>query len=95
MASNSLTAAYSSPTSDPFTISTSLPALQSPPSVAGKTSYLAALRTAVTDAQVHINKELTSRMEEDKARDAASKNGLIDDAKEEENYGEEVQEDED
>ncbi|KAH6990407.1 hypothetical protein BKA56DRAFT_666982 [Ilyonectria sp. MPI-CAGE-AT-0026] len=75
MASNSLTAAYASPTSDPFTISTSLPALQSPPSVADKTSYLAALQ--------------------DKARDAASKNGLVDDAKEEENYGEEVQEDED
>lgn len=95
MASNSLTAAYASPTSDPFTISTSLPALQSPPSVADKTSYLAALRTAITDAQAQINKELTSRMEEDKARDAATKNGLVDDAKEEENYGEEVQEDED
>ncbi|OAQ99152.1 hypothetical protein LLEC1_02401 [Akanthomyces lecanii] len=61
-----------------------------------KTSYLAALRTAVADAQATINKELTARMEEDnKARDASADAAAVDDAKEEENYGEEVQEEED
>ncbi|KAF7545344.1 hypothetical protein G7Z17_g9241 [Cylindrodendrum hubeiense] len=95
MAPNSLTASYASPESEPFTFASSLPALQSPASVADKTSYLAALRASVTDAQAQINKELTARMEEDKARDAATKNGIIDDAKEEENYGEEIVEDED
>ncbi|KAH7149776.1 hypothetical protein B0J13DRAFT_620131 [Dactylonectria estremocensis] len=95
MASNSLTASYTSSFSEPFAITRSLPALESPASVADKTSYLASLRSAVTEAQAQINKELTSRMEEDNARAAASKNGVVDDAKEEENYGEEVQEDED
>lgn len=91
MASPSLSASYASPASEPFTTTHALPALQSPASVADKTAYLAALRAAVTDAQAQINKELTSRMEQDKVRDAAA----IDDAKEEENYGEEIQEDED
>ncbi|KAH7160620.1 hypothetical protein EDB81DRAFT_878970 [Dactylonectria macrodidyma] len=94
MAPNSLTASYTSSSSEPFSITHSLPALESPASVADKTSYLASLRSAVTEAQAQINKELTSRMEEDNAR-AASKNGAVDDAKEEENYGEEIQEDED
>ncbi|KAK7428814.1 hypothetical protein QQZ08_004739 [Neonectria magnoliae] len=91
MASPSLTTSYASPASEPFTTTHALPALQCPTSVADKTAYLAALRAAVTEAQAEINKELTSRMEQDKARDAAA----VDNAKEEENYGEEVQEDED
>ncbi|KPM45787.1 hypothetical protein AK830_g835 [Neonectria ditissima] len=91
MASLALCTSYASPASEPFATSHVLPALQSPASVADKTAYLAALRAAVTDAQAQINKELTARMEQDKARDAAA----VDDAKEEENYGEEVQEDED
>ncbi|KAI5457286.1 hypothetical protein BGZ63DRAFT_394382, partial [Mariannaea sp. PMI_226] len=90
--SNTLSASYSCPTSAPFSISHSVSAPQSnPPSVAEKTTYLASLRAVVTDTQAQINKELTARMEEDKARDSSSKNGAIDDAKEEENYGEEVQ----
>lgn len=58
--------------------------------------------------QEQINKELTSRMEEDKVREAgsASANGVssgagagagagaVDEAKEEDNYGEEVVEEE-
>ncbi|KAH7158879.1 hypothetical protein DER46DRAFT_662865 [Fusarium sp. MPI-SDFR-AT-0072] len=58
-------------------------------STADKSSYLKALRASVADTQDTINKELTARMEQDKARDAAAE------AKEEENYGEEVQEEED
>lgn len=86
-----LTGTYTSPTNPSFTITQPLPPTPSTPSIAEKTASLAALRAAVTLAQAQINKELTSRMEDDKARDAASGN----DVKEEENYGEEVQEDED
>ncbi|EQL00231.1 hypothetical protein G6O67_004721 [Ophiocordyceps sinensis] len=91
---SSLTAAYTSPANDPFTVTETIPA---PPSgsVADKTRYLQALRQAVDDTQAHINKELTARMEEDKARDATAGNkGTaklgVDEDKEEENYGEEV-----
>lgn len=53
--------------------------------------------------QERINKELTSRMEDDKVREASGVNGtntkvnggVIDEAKEEDNYGEEVVEEED
>lgn len=91
MATINLTASYTSPTSAPFTLTETLPA-PTTSSTADKTQYLAALRAAVTATQEKVNKELTARMEEDKARDA--KTG-IDEAKEEENYGEEVQEEED
>ncbi|KAF6832170.1 hypothetical protein CMUS01_07025 [Colletotrichum musicola] len=86
-------ATYTSPTNEPFTFSETLPA---PPSsgVADKTAYLGALRKAIGSAQDSINKELTARMEEDKAREAG-KNGAapktaVDEALEEENYGEEA-----
>ncbi|CAM1509358.1 Fc.00g030970.m01.CDS01 [Cosmosporella sp. VM-42] len=87
----SLTASYTSGISAPFNISHSLTA---PPSssIADKTKYLASLRAAITATQDEVNKELTARMEEDKLRDA--KTG-VDEAKEEENYGEEVVEEED
>ncbi|KAH7248070.1 hypothetical protein B0J15DRAFT_551725 [Fusarium solani] len=89
MSQPALTADYSSPLSEPFTVSHTLPAISSSPSTADKTSYLEALRASIADTQATINKELTARMEQDKARDAAAE------AKEEENYGEEVQEEED
>ncbi|KAK5988668.1 hypothetical protein PT974_10154 [Cladobotryum mycophilum] len=61
-----------------------------------KSAYLSSLRAAASSAQDTINKELTSRMEADKAAEAASGARLIiDEDKEEENYGEEVQEEED
>ncbi|KAI7787205.1 gon7 family protein [Diaporthe eres] len=94
----SLTGTYSSPTNAPFATTHEL---QAPPSgtvnptVPDKTKYLSDLRKAVATMQDHVNKELTQRMEEDKAREAG-KNGkpAVDDAKEEQNYGEEeVQED--
>ena len=40
--------------------------------------------------QEQINTELTARMEEDKAREAGNGKGAVDEAKEEDNYGEEV-----
>ncbi|KAM3514214.1 hypothetical protein MY11210_002103 [Beauveria gryllotalpidicola] len=98
---NALTASYASPANEAFAITTPLP---SSSSSSDKTSHLGALRAAVADAQDTINKELTARMEEDKARDAsagasagaaAAAAAVVDDAKEEENYGEEVQEGDD
>jgi hypothetical protein len=78
-----LTATYSSPTNAPFALTQPLPA------PTDKTAYLAALRKATSEMQSHINKELTSRMEDDKG--VISKSG-VDEAKEEDNYGEEVPE---
>lgn len=91
-----LTATYASPTNETFNISKTLPANPQTDSVADKVSYLSALREAVTQTQQDVNKELTARMEEDKARDAAKgTTTTANDEKDEENYGEEVQEDED
>jgi hypothetical protein len=92
-----LTATYKSPDNQDFAITKDIP---TPPSdsVQGKTTYLEALRKAVTETQEQINKELTTRMEEDKARGAAAAGEIVaanlgtDEDKEEENYGEEVQE---
>jgi protease II len=86
---NSLTATYTSPTST-FTSTTPLPGDFSS-SLQAKTTYLFALRTATAALQDKINAELTQRMEEDKLR-AATEGGKVkfDEAKEEENYGEEV-----
>lgn len=94
-----LTATYeSSQQSQPFSLTTELPS-PATTSVADKTQYLAALRHSITAMQSTINKELTTRMEEDKARDASTtvKAGsvTVDEVNEEENYGEEVQEDDD
>lgn len=91
-----LTAQYQSPANEPFTANSTIPA---PPSdsLADKSAYLGALRQAISSTQDRINKELTARMEEDKARDTNAGSGKkgVDDLKEEENYGEEVQEEED
>lgn len=99
----SFTATYTSPTNEPFVITHELPAPPSGttnPTVPDKTEYLSSLREATAIMQDQINKELTQRMDEDKAREASTKNGgtttkVVDDAKEEENYGEEAAEDED
>lgn len=98
----SLSATYASPTNAPFTVTHDL---QSPPSgttsptVPDKTKYLSDLRKATATMQEQINKELTQRMEEDKAQEAArsgkAPKRAVDEAKEEENYGEEVPEAED
>lgn len=92
-----LTATYASPTNAPFTITTALAPPASgtaAPTVPDKTAYLAALRTAAAGLQEQINKKLTQRMDEDN-KTAASNKKALDDAKAEENYGEEGQEDED
>lgn len=93
-----LSATYSSNTNAPFTVGLPLTAPRDSATVASKTKYLSELRQSVISMQGQINRELTARMEEDKARDAsaAAATGakVVDDEKEEENYGEEVPEDE-
>ncbi|KAK4455053.1 hypothetical protein QBC34DRAFT_106803 [Podospora aff. communis PSN243] len=87
-----LSATYPSTSgNDPFNItlpldgpSTALPAVQA------KSDYLKRLRTSILTVQDQVNKELTIRMEQDNAKSAAPV-----DSKDEENYGEEVQEEED
>lgn len=76
--SSVLSASYSSNTSPSFTFTHTLPH-------ADHATYLASLRSAAAKLQEDINRELTRRMEEDKAKE-----GKIDEVKEEENYGEEV-----
>ncbi|KAH0495508.1 hypothetical protein TgHK011_009054 [Trichoderma gracile] len=92
-----LTTSYTSPTNAPFTTAASIPAPPPTPlDAASKSKYLAALRASVSSAQEQINRELTARMEEDKKREeAAGLKHVVDDEKEEENYGEEVQGEED
>ena len=58
----------------------------------GKAAYLSALRESVAKMQEEINTFLTAKMEEDKVL-VAMAGAKGDDKKEEENYGEEVEED--
>ena len=86
-----LTAEYASPTGT-HKFEQQLNALPAQLSTEEKTAYLSALRSSVTKLQEEVNAFLTTKMEEDKAI-VAQGNGIIDDQKEEENYGEEVVED--
>ncbi|KAI2622256.1 hypothetical protein GGS21DRAFT_370491 [Xylaria nigripes] len=71
-----------------------------PSNVDSKTTYLRSLRAATVALQERINAELTARMEEDKNGRkqpgivGKARGDVVDEAAEEENYGE-VQEDED
>ncbi|EPE30445.1 hypothetical protein GLAREA_03412 [Glarea lozoyensis ATCC 20868] len=88
-----LQASYQSPTNEAFTHAQNIPAPASE-AIDEKTTYLSALRKATTDLQERINKDLTARMEEDKAREGEATKSKVDEAKEEDNYGEEVVEEE-
>ncbi|ROV92024.1 hypothetical protein VMCG_09563 [Cytospora schulzeri] len=98
----SLTASYTSPSNAPFNVTHELqapPSGTTNPTVPDKTMYLNDLRKAAATMQDQINKELTQRMEEDKVEEEATRNGKVpkgvDEAKEEDYYGEEVVEEED
>ncbi len=89
-----LTANYQSPTNEPFSHEEKLPAPETQ-STSDRVTYLAALRKATVNLQERINKELTQRMEEDKVRESTNAgnkktNRVVDEGKEEQNYGEEV-----
>ncbi|KAI1479389.1 hypothetical protein F4774DRAFT_123655 [Daldinia eschscholtzii] len=85
-----------------FTLSTPL-FLPESDITAQKTLYLRTLRDAVSSLQDHVNGELTVRMEKEAIEAAATGNGKgsgkgiaatgVDEAAEEENYGEEVVQD--
>ncbi|KAI1770571.1 hypothetical protein F4818DRAFT_260296 [Hypoxylon cercidicola] len=89
----------------PFDLSTPLALPKDPNSTEQKTAYLGSLREAVSDLQSRVNSELTGRMEDEASRSSsatattgdkgAKKIGGVDEAAEEENYGEEVVEDDD
>lgn len=96
-----LSATYKSPANQDFSYSEPV---ATPPSdsVENRTKYLKDLRQAVVQTQEQVNKELTARMEEDNARATAAGTpggkpvvAGVDEAKEEENYGEEVLDGED
>jgi hypothetical protein len=94
-----LTATYDSTTNVAFSYRHQIPT-PATSDTADRVAYLAELRKATGELQERINTELTQRMEEDKARDATGstkkgmKNGVVDEGKEEKNYGEEGVEDE-
>lgn len=87
--SSTLSATYTSTSNNPpFTIFSAIPTPSTTLSpVDHKTAYLTGLRASVLDVQERINKELTTRMEQDNAASSTPA-----DSKEEENYGEEMQE---
>ena len=98
-----ITAQYNAPHSTSFILTQSIAFTSSPSSAsssscsastAHKAGFLSGLQKAVTTIQDQVNKELTSRMEEDKAREGAGRLEAtkdIDEDEEEDNYGEEVQ----
>lgn len=96
-----ISASYSSPqpphTSYTFRheVAAPFPADKEQESVATKKAYLSELRGLVTLVQAEVNVFLTERMEEDKQRAGAAGAGkdAEQEAKEEENYGEENVED--
>ncbi|QSZ32515.1 hypothetical protein DSL72_002093 [Monilinia vaccinii-corymbosi] len=92
-----LSATYSSPNNEKFEHIRKLPTPTTSDNVSDRTAYLGALRKATVEMQEKINKELTARMAEDKLRETGSKvhGGVIDEAKEEDNYGEEMVDEED
>jgi hypothetical protein len=89
-----LSATYQSPTNEAFTTTHNITAPSSD-APADRTAYIAAVRKATVTLQEQINTELTLRMEEDKARgvEGARAKG-VDEAKEEDTYGEEVPDEE-
>ncbi|KAK4461151.1 hypothetical protein QBC42DRAFT_330476 [Cladorrhinum samala] len=86
MSSSTLSVKYTSTVNPHF----SIPVTLTPPSdtsVQARQTYLASLRDSISSIQDQVNKELTTRMEEDNKR---TNTKSVNDEKEEENYGEEV-----
>ena len=68
---------------------TALPAIPHDADTDQRVAYLEELRTSIVQLQSDVNVFLTGKMEEDNAKTQGEKR-VIDDAKEEENYGEDV-----
>jgi hypothetical protein len=86
------TAEYAAPSATPKTFKQALPTCSKQPTTEERTAYLTSLRTSITGMQHQINAFLTQKMEEDNQK-AGTAAVTDDDAKEEENYGEEAVED--
>lgn len=82
-----LKAEYTAPGSAPESFKLPLSSCSRQPSTDERTAYLTSLRTSITDIQAQINVFLTQKMEEDNQKAGAA---AAQDAKEEENYGEET-----
>lgn len=91
---NKLMAEYKSPNGQ-HTFSYSLPTNTDPESTKEVTAFLSDLRKSAIQMQKDINAFLTQKMEEDKASETngTSTSTKVDEDKEEDNYGEEVEED--
>ena len=87
MSDQPLTAIYTSPSTSSAIVFTH----PLPPSSTDQTTYVAALRESTLKLQDDINALLTQKMEEDKA---VAGTRAVDEAKAEENYGEEGAEEE-
>ncbi|TLD28729.1 hypothetical protein PspLS_03195 [Pyricularia sp. CBS 133598] len=95
-----VSASYQGPSDDSFVVNREIPlpasSSQAPGdetmSLADKTKFLKDLRVSVAAVQDQVNKELTQRMEADKAREAGTSAATttFNEAEEEQNYGEEV-----
>lgn len=98
-----ISATYQGPSNDNFVVAREITSLvessQTPASetisLAAKTNFLKDLRASVAEVQEQVNKELTARMEADKAREAGTSvtANVVNEADEEQNYGEEVVDD--
>ena|ERR1700760_1765131 len=91
----SLKGSYGSP-SDSKAFTHTLPVCSTAPSTEHRTSYLAALRSAVSQLQSEVNEFLTDKMEHDKAMGVATSPGMSKEAREDkeaDNYGEEILDD--
>ena len=88
-----LTANYRAPGAPTRSFTQPLPACSRTPATEERTAHLSALHTSVGKMQDEVNAFLTQKMEEDK-NVAGGGADAMKEAKEEENYGEEVVEDE-
>jgi phosphoribosylanthranilate isomerase len=93
-ASAKLSADYKSPTGQ-HTFSYGVPAVSEKQSTEETTDFLAKLRQSAVQMQQDINTFLTQKMDEDKAMESTKgvqHKAKVDEDKEEDNYGEEVDE---
>jgi len=90
--SQSLTAEYRASDAATRSFTQALPSCSPTPATEERTAYLSALHTSVGKMQDEVNAFLTQKMEEDKNATGSSADPA-NEAKEEENYGEEVVED--
>jgi len=88
-----LTADYNAPSSESRSFSHSLPLCSSTPSTEGRRAYLSALHASIGKLQDEVNSFLTQKMEDDR-KTATDGRGIMDEVKEEQNYGEEAIDDE-